>query len=106
MGGSSDSPIDQLEDQLEGAERTLAGIGGLNSQQAKRVAQRMDRLASQLLEMSEPAPIDAVHERLGTEPAGAEAIEDLASQMDSADGGEVTEDARERRLAVRFDEAV
>jgi hypothetical protein len=36
--------------------------------------------------MSEPAPIDAVHERLGTEPAGAEAIEDLASQMDSADG--------------------
>lgn len=86
VSGSSDSAIDELEDQLEGAERTLSGLGALNSQQAQRVAQRMDRLASQLLEVSEPTPIDGVHERLGTTPAGAEEFEDLADRMGTPDG--------------------
>jgi hypothetical protein len=69
MSGSSNSGIDQLEDQLAGAERTLSRLDALSSQQAARVAQRMDRLASQLLEISEPPPIEGVHERLGTTPA-------------------------------------
>lgn len=86
MSGSSDSTIDRLEDQLEVAERTLSGVGVLDSQQAARVAQRMDRLASQLLEVSGPPPIDAVHERLGTEPTGAEELEGLADRMARADG--------------------
>ena len=81
----SDSAIDELEDQLEGAERILSGLGALSDRQAERVAQRMDRLASQLLEVSEPPPIDGVHERLGTTPAGEE-LEGLADRMGPADG--------------------
>ncbi|MDQ3678615.1 MAG: hypothetical protein M3401_17755 [Actinomycetota bacterium] len=68
------------------AERTLSGLGALSDQQAERVAQRMDRLASQLLEVSAPASIDAVHERLGTKPAGREELESLADRMGPPDG--------------------
>lgn len=86
MSASSDSAIDELENQLEGAERTLSGLGPLSSQQAQRVAQRMDRLASQLLEVSDPPPIDGVHKRLGTTPAGPEELERVADHMSPPDG--------------------
>jgi hypothetical protein len=86
VSGSSDSTIHQLEDELAVVERTLSGMGALSEQQAKRVAERMDRLASQLLELSSPPPIGSVHERLGTEPAGAEELEGLADWMAPADG--------------------
>jgi hypothetical protein len=78
--------IDELEDQLEGAERTLSALGALSDDQAQRVAERMDRLASQVLEVSEPPSIDGVHERLGTAPAPAEELEALAEEMGSPDG--------------------
>ncbi|MGI8592978.1 MAG: hypothetical protein ACR2ML_01170 [Solirubrobacteraceae bacterium] len=83
---SSDNSIEQLEHQLEGAERTLSGVGALSDQQAERVAQRMDRLASQLLNVSAPSPIDVVHERLGTRPASREELESLADRMGAPDG--------------------
>lgn len=84
----------QLEHQLEGAERTLSGLGTLDAQQADRVAQRMDRLASQLLEISAPPPIDAVHQRLGIAPVGPDELQSLADQMvlatAKAEGGEAS----------------
>ena len=86
MSGSSDDSIAQLEHQLDGAERTLSGLGMLDAQQADRVAQRMDRLASQLLEISPPPPIDAVHQRLGIAPLGPDELESLADQMGPRDG--------------------
>lgn len=43
----------------------------LNPRQAERVGARMDRLASQLLEVSPPPAMEAVHQRLGTTPAGS-----------------------------------
>jgi hypothetical protein len=46
----------------------------------------MDRLASQLLEVSAPAPMSAVHERLGTTPASAEDFAALLGEMGPADG--------------------
>ena len=58
----------------------------LDAQQADRVAQRMDRLASQLLEISAPTPIDAAHQRLGITPLGPDALESLADQMGPRDG--------------------
>ena len=86
MSSSSDDSIAQLEHQLEGAERTLSGLGTLSAQQADRVAQRMDRLASQLLEISAPPAIDAVHQRLGIAPAGSDELDALADQMGPRDG--------------------
>lgn len=83
---SSDDSIAQLEHQLEGAERTLSGMGTLDAQQADRVAQRMDRLASQLLEISAPLPIDGVHQRLGIAPVGPDELQSLADQMGPRDG--------------------
>lgn len=86
VSGSSERSVAQLEVQLEGAERTLSGLGALSDHQLERVAQRMDRLASQLLEVSAPRPIDGVHSRLGTTPAGAEELESLAERMSPSDG--------------------
>jgi len=57
----------------------------LSDQQAERVAARMDRLASQLLEVSSPPVIDAVHGRLGTIPASSEDFASLVDGMGSAD---------------------
>lgn len=86
VSGSSDSSVEQLEDQLEGAQRTLSALGALSDQQAERVGQRMDRLASQLLEVSAPSPMHAVHERLATSPASREQFDTLADEMGAADG--------------------
>ena len=82
----SDASIEQLEDQLDGAARTLSGLGALSEQQAQRVAQRMDRLASQLLEISAPPPIASVHERLGSIPADPDELTALAEETGRADG--------------------
>jgi len=81
MRRRSDVSVEQLEDQLEGAARTLSGLGALSDQQAERVGQRMDRHASQLLEVSAPPPVAAVHERLGTRPADPDELRSLAEQM-------------------------
>ncbi len=83
---SDDDSIRRLEDQLEGAVRTLSRLGSLSDQQAERVAQRMDRLASQLLEASTAPPIADVHERLGTVPADPEEFSALVDRMGPADG--------------------
>jgi hypothetical protein len=61
-------------------------MGVLSQNEAERVAQRMDRLASQLLEVSAPPAIIAVHERLGTSPARREEFLSLVEQMGPADG--------------------
>ena len=79
MTGSVDDAINELERKLESVERDLATLGSLSDQQARRVAARMDRLASQLLEVSSPPAMDAVHARLGTSPA---TDEDFAAVMD------------------------
>jgi hypothetical protein len=86
MSDSPDESIAQLEDQLDGASRTLSGLHALNARQAERVAARMDRLASQLLEVTPPPAIEAVHQRLGTTPASSEDFASVADQMGSADG--------------------
>jgi hypothetical protein len=80
-----ENSIVQLEDQLEGAERALSALSALSDRQAERVAQRMDRLASQLLQVSAPAPIETVHERLGTRAATREDFQSLADQMGAPD---------------------
>jgi hypothetical protein len=83
---SSDNSIESLEDQLEGVVLTLSRMGVLSQNEAERVAQRIDRLASQLLEVSAPPAITAVHERLGTTPAGRAEFLSLVEQMGPADG--------------------
>jgi hypothetical protein len=86
MSESLDESIGQLEDQLDGASRTLSSLHVLNARQAERVAVRMDRLASQLLEVSPPPAMETVHERLGTSPASSEDFASVVDQMGPADG--------------------
>ena len=83
---SEDESIEQLEDQLEGALRMLSTVHALNARQAERVGVRMDRLASQLLEVSPPPAMEAVHQRLGTTPASGEDFASVVDQMGAADG--------------------
>ncbi|MEJ7798212.1 MAG: hypothetical protein WKF42_06905 [Solirubrobacteraceae bacterium] len=86
MSEAADNAIEQLEDQLEGAERTLSALSSLSDQQAQRVAQRMDRLASQLLEISAPPAINDVHNRLGTQPVEPDEFASLTDRLGAADG--------------------
>lgn len=86
MSESPDVSIAQLEDQLDGASRTLSSMHALNARQAERVAARMDRLASQLMEVSAPPAMEAVHQRLGTTPASSEDFASVVDQMGPADG--------------------
>jgi len=86
MTGSAEDSIEQLEGQLDGAARTLSGLGTLSDRQAERVAQRMDRLASQLLEVSAPPRMAAVHERLATRPVAREEFDSMIDQMGTSDG--------------------
>jgi len=58
----------------------------LDAREAERVAERMDRLASQLFEVSPPPPIDQGHERLGTRPASSGDSASLVDGMGPADG--------------------
>lgn len=86
MSESTERTIERLEEQLEGAERTLSGLRPLDEEQARRVAERMDRLHSQLLAVSEPPSLEQAHRRMGTEPVDAEALDTLAGEMGPPDG--------------------
>jgi hypothetical protein len=78
--------IAQLEEQLDGAARTMSGLAELNAREVERVAARMDRLASQLLEISPPPEMDSVYERLGVAPASDEEFASLVDEMGAPDG--------------------
>jgi hypothetical protein len=86
MSESPDESVAQLEDLLDGASRTLSSLRALNAGQAERVGERMDRLASQLLEISPPPAMEAVHARLGTTPASSEDFASVVDEMGVADG--------------------
>ena len=107
VSGRRDESIAQLEEQLDGAARTMSGLDQLNAREADRVAARMDRLASQLLEISPPPAMEGLYyQRLGLTPASDE---DFALLVER-DGRRQTAKAEWprplRRLEVRFDEAV
>lgn len=86
MSEAPESTIERLEKQLEGAEQTLSRLRPLDEEQARRVAERMDRLHSQLLAVSEPPRLAAAHERMGTKPVDAEEFDALAKEMSPPDG--------------------
>ena len=85
MSGRRHESIAQLEQQLDGASRTMSALDQLNAREAERVAARMDRLVSQLLEISEPPAMEAVYERLGVTPASGEDFESLVEEMGAPD---------------------
>lgn len=86
MSESRQESIAELEEQLEGVSRTLSAMDELNARQAARVAARMDRLASQLLEISPPPAMEAVYQRLGVTPASDEEFASLVDEMGAPDG--------------------
>jgi hypothetical protein len=86
MSGRRDESIALLEEQLDGASRTMSALDQLNAREAERVAARMDRLASRLLEISPPPAMEAVYERLGVTPASDEDFASLVDAMGAPDG--------------------
>lgn len=82
----TDDAVSQLERELETVERSMSTVGALSTQQAERVAERVDRLASQLLEITTPEPWDAVHVRLGTTPASGADFSTLTDELGEPDG--------------------
>lgn len=86
MSEPSDDSTAQLEEQLDGVSRTLSSMEALNARQAERVGARMDRLASQLLELSAPPSMDGVYQRLGMAPATEREFASLLDEMGSPDG--------------------
>ncbi len=86
MSELRDEATAQLEEQLDGVLRTLSSMEELSAQQAERVAARVDRLASQLMELSPPPAMDGVYERLGVAPAADEDLASLVDEVGAADG--------------------
>jgi hypothetical protein len=86
MSGRRDESIAQLEQQLDGASRAMSALDQLNAREAERVAARMDRLASQLFEISEPPAMEAVYQRLGVTAASDEDFASLVDEMGAPDG--------------------
>jgi hypothetical protein len=86
MGESHDEAAAQLEEQLDGISQTLSSMDDLNARQAERVAVCMDRLASQLLELSPPPAMNGVYQRLSVAPATDEEFAPLVAEMGSPDG--------------------
>ncbi len=85
MREAPDESMAQLE-VARGASRTLSSLDALDARQAERVAARMDRLASQLMEVSSPPAMEVVHDRLRTTPASSEDFASVVDQMGPADG--------------------
>ena len=86
MSELRDDSTAQLEDQLDGVSRTLSSMEELNARQAERVGARMDRLASQLLELSAPPAMDGVYQRFGVARATDEDFAALVDEMGSPGG--------------------
>jgi hypothetical protein len=86
MSEPREDSIAHLEEQFDGLCRTVSGMDALNAHDADRVAARMDRLASQLMEIFPPPPMDAVYQRLGATPAGDEDFASLVDEMGPPDG--------------------
>ena len=86
VGMPADESVSQLERDLETVARSMSAVSALSEQQAARVAERVDRLASQLLEITTPEAWDVVHGRLGTTPASSEDFSSLMDELGSPDG--------------------
>lgn len=82
----TDPSVRKLEEQLAGLEQTFSGVQALSELQVARVAERMDRLASRLMELSAPPSMAAAHQAMGTRPASAEDFAGLVGQMAAPDG--------------------
>ena len=86
MTEGPDAQIERLEEHLAGAEASLSSLRVLDRRDAERVAEWMDRLASQLLAVSEPRRMEDVHRQLGTDPVSAGEFAELALEMQPPDG--------------------
>lgn len=86
MSGPREDSIAQLEEQFDVLSRAVSGMDALNAREADRVAARMDRLASQLMEIFPPPPMDEVYGRLGATAAGDEDFASLVDEMSAPDG--------------------
>ncbi len=86
MADTPDELVAELERQLESVERSLSGVDALNERQASRVADRMDRLSSQLLEISAPTDIHDADRRAGVKAASEVEFAELAREMAAPDG--------------------
>jgi hypothetical protein len=86
MSGPREDSIAQLEEQFDALSRAVSGMDALNAREADRVAARMDRLASQLMEIFPPPPMEEVYGRLRAAAASDEDFASLVDDMGGPDG--------------------
>jgi hypothetical protein len=86
MAAPSESSIAEIEAKLDEATRALASVEQLRGRDAERIEEKMERLASQLLEVTAPIPMSEIHERLGTTPVSPEEFAELSKYMLPPDG--------------------
>jgi hypothetical protein len=83
----SDETVAAFEAKLDETSRALSAVHTmLDERDAERIGDKLERLASQLMEVTAPPSIDAADARLGLSPAGAEDFAELAPHMQPPDG--------------------
>ncbi len=76
----------EVEAQLEATARALAGVPMLSASQRVRIAEKLERLQSQLMEVTPPPSMAEAEARLGLTPATPEQFAELARHMLPPDG--------------------
>ena len=77
--------MERLAVQFEEVESELRSLEPLDDDQATRVAELLERLQSRVLAATPPPSLAEAHERLGTKPAPADKLDELAGEMAPGD---------------------
>lgn len=86
MSSTAESTVAEVEAQLEATTRALADAPMLTASQGERIVEKLERLQSQLMEVTPPPSMAEAEARLGLTPATPEQFAELAKHMLPPDG--------------------
>lgn len=90
MNSLADADIAALEAKLDQAAEAFAQVQSeghfLEGRDAERIAEKLERLHSQIMEVTPPVPMSEVYDRLGGRDATPEEFAELAKYMLPPDG--------------------
>lgn len=86
MSTSAGDSVAVLAAQLDEASRAFEAVQTLDKQDADRIVDKLERLQSQLMEVTPPPPMRGVYERAAGRPASDAEFTELVQHMQPADG--------------------
>lgn len=86
MASPAENTVAEVEAQLDATTRALADSPMLSASQGDRIAEKLDRLQSQLMEVTPPPSMADAEARHGLTPATPEEFAQLAKHMLAPDG--------------------